>query len=219
MASHNEISERNWELLLEAINNKRVVPIIGDDFFYIIEDEKEISVKEFLIKKLALRFNVTDSFIDFSSIADAIELENFMNHKIRFINSQTDIYYEINQILQSEKIHVRESLHQLIELNKFPLILTTSFIPGLETLLSQKGHDCVSLSYERAADSDLTPAVLCGNKTIIYYLFGRCGIAEVISLSYLSDRTSSRLSNQTFAPRFLSISANLLLHQTKRNLY
>lgn len=175
MASHNEISERNWELLLEAINNKRVVPIIGDDFFYIIENEKEVSVREFLIKKLALRFNVTDSFIDFSSIADAIELENFMNHKIRFINSQTDIYYEINQILQSEKIHVRESLHQLIELNKFPLILTTSFIPGLETLLSQKGHDCVSLSYERTADSDLTPAVMCGNKTIIYYLFGRCG--------------------------------------------
>ena len=74
MASHNEISERNWELLLEAINNKRVVPIIGDDFFYIIENEKEVSVREFLIKKLALRFNVTDSFIDFSSIADAIEL-------------------------------------------------------------------------------------------------------------------------------------------------
>lgn len=175
MVSHNEISERNWELLFEAINNKRVVPIIGDAFFYVIENDCEISVREFLIKKLALKFNVTDSFVDFSSIADAIELENFMNHKIRFINSQTDIYYEINQILQTEKIYVRESLHKLIELNKFPLILTTSFIPGLETLLSQKGHECVSMSYERTADSDLTRAVMCGDKTIIYYLFGRCG--------------------------------------------
>ena len=33
----NILSERNWELLLEAIDNRRVVPIIGDEFFYIIE--------------------------------------------------------------------------------------------------------------------------------------------------------------------------------------
>ena len=97
MASHNEISDRNWELLLEAINNNRVVPIIGDEFFYVLEDSKEINVTDYLVRKLSLRFNVNDSFIDFSSIADAIELENFINHKIRFINSQTVPMFE-NQI-------------------------------------------------------------------------------------------------------------------------
>ncbi len=174
MAGHNEINERNWELLLEAINNKRVVPIIGDDFFYVVDNNQEVSARDFLIHKLATKFNVNDSIIDFSSIADAIELENFMNHKIRFINSQTDIYYEISQILQSVKIYVREPLRQLVQLNKFPLILTTSFIPGLETLLSQEGREYISVSYDKSVDSDLVPSLMSGEKVIIYHLFGSC---------------------------------------------
>lgn len=172
MAFYNEISERNWELLLEAIDNRRVVPIIGDEFFYVIENEKEVCVKDFLIRKLASKFNVVDSFVDFSSIVDAIELENFMNHKIRFINSQTDIYYEINQILQSEKIYIHDSLSQLLHLKKFPLILTTSFIPGMEQLIVENGCECLPISYDRSAGSDITSTAI--NKTIIYYLFGKC---------------------------------------------
>lgn len=174
MPVYNEISERNWELLLEAIDNQRVVPIIGDEFFYILEDGQEISVRDYLISKLSSKFTVKDSYVDYSSISDAIELENYINHKIRFINSQTDIYYEINQILQSVQVCVRERLYTLLEINKFPIILTTSFIPGLEKILSQNGHECVSLAYEKSADSDLSPTTLYSNKTIIYYLFGRC---------------------------------------------
>ena len=216
MASHNEISDRNWELLLEAINNNRVVPIIGDEFFYVLEDGKEINVTDFLVRKLSSRFNVNDSFIDFSSIADAIELENFINHKIRFINSQTDIYYEISQILQSERIYVRESLCRLIEINKFPLILTTSFIPGIEQLLSQKGGECMALSYERSADSDIPPIGLSGGKTVIYYLFGRCSrikksymvteedLLEYIHLWHETDARPPRLAKY-LANKFLMV--------------
>lgn len=216
MASHNEISERNWELLLEAINNNRVVPIIGDEFFYVIENDREVSVRDFLVRKLSSKFNVNDAVVDFSSIADAIELENFMNHKIRFINSQTDIYYEIGQVLQSERIYVRESLCKLIEINKFPLILTTSFIPGLEELLSQKGCECMAISYERAADSDIPPVGVSGDKTIIYYMFGRCSrikksymvteedLLEYIHLWHETDARPPRLAKY-LANKFLLV--------------
>ena len=170
----NNISERNWELLLEAIDGKRVIPIIGDDFFYLVEDGEEITVTDYLVSRLSQKFNVKDSSPDFSAIADAIELENFMNKKIRFVNMQTDIYYEINQLLQSKTILVKESLHKLLSLNKFPLILTTSFIPGLELLLSQNGCECLSLSYDKSADSDLNVSVNNASGVLIYYLFGRC---------------------------------------------
>lgn len=170
----NNISERNWELLLEAIDGKRVIPIIGDDFFYLVEDGEEIDVKDYLICNLSQKFNVKEPSTDFSTIADAIELENFMNKKIRFVNIQTDIYYEINQLLQSKTIFVKESLHKLLSLNKFPLILTTSFIPGLEQLFSQSGCECVSLSYDKTADSDLNASVKSTSGVLIYYLFGKC---------------------------------------------
>ncbi len=174
MVDCSNLSERNWELLLEAIDNKRVVPIIGDEFFYIIENGEKISVNDFLIEKLSEKFRVKSEHVDFTSISDAIELENFMNYKIRFINAQTDIYYEIHQLLQTQKIHVHESLKQLLKLNRFPLILTTSFIPRLDTLLEQGECRYVSLSYNRSADSDIKPTMIHGENPIIYHLFGNC---------------------------------------------
>ena len=39
----NKLNEDIWELLLKAIDGRRVVPIIGDEFFYVIENGKEIS--------------------------------------------------------------------------------------------------------------------------------------------------------------------------------
>ena len=174
MTDCNKLGERNWELLLEAIDNKRVVPIIGDEFFYIIDNGQEISVNDFLIKKLNEKFRVKSDHVDFSSISDAIELENFMNYKIRYINAQTDIYYEIHQLLQTQEIHVHDSLKQLLRLNRFPLILTTSFIPRLDTLLEQEGCRYVSLSYDRTSDSDIKPTMIHGEKPVIYHLFGNC---------------------------------------------
>lgn len=174
MTECNNLSERNWELLLEAIDNRRVVPIIGDEFFYIMENGQEISVNDFLIKKLNEKFRVDSDHIDFSSISDAIELENFINYKIRYINAQTDIYYEINNLLATQKVHVRDSLKQLLKLNRFPLILTTSFIPKLDSLLSHEGCGYISISYEKSANSDIKPTMIHGEKPIIYHLFGSC---------------------------------------------
>lgn len=174
MMDSNDLGERNWDLLMDAINSKRVVPIIGDDFFYILEDGKEISINDYLIAKLSEKFRVEGVSVDFSSISDAIELENFMNYKIRYVNTRTDIYYEIHQILQTQQICVKESLKHLLRVNRFPLILTTTFIPKLDSLLSEQGREYVSVSYEKSASSDIKPTMVHGDKTIIYHLFGSC---------------------------------------------
>lgn len=217
MENCSKISDRNWELLLEAIDGKRVIPIIGDDFFYLIDENGvEVSVRDYLIQQLAIKFNVKGSCSDFSSIADAIDVENLTNWKIRYINTQTDIYYEIHQLLQSKTILVRDSLHKLLSLNKFPLILTTSFIPGLEDILSENGCDCISISYDKSADSDLSPQFNTNAKTTLYYLFGRCSkirksymvteedLLEYMHLWHEQDARPPKLSRY-LANRFLMV--------------
>lgn len=217
MEKSSNISDRNWELLLEAIDNKRVIPIIGDDFFYLSDENgKEVSVRDYLIRHLAEKFNVEDSSPDFSSIADAIELENFLNRKIRFVNTQTDIYYEIYQLLHSKTIFVKESLHQLLSLKKFPLVLTTSFIPGLENILQKHGCECLSMSYDKSADSDLKLPSEITDGTVLYYLFGRCSkirksymvteedLLEYIHLWHEQDARPPKLTKY-IANRFLMV--------------
>ena len=174
MGNCNNLDERNWDLLLEAVDRKRVVPIIGDEFFYILEDGKETGIQEYLIRELGKKFGVDSPDADFSTISEHIMLENFRNYYIHHSNSQTDIYYEISRLLRNQDIHIHDSLKKLISIKKFPLILTTSFVPNLETLLAQEGIRCESIAYERSASSDIEPSMLTDGKTIIYHMFGVC---------------------------------------------
>lgn len=176
MSGCNKLEERNWELLIDAVDKERVVPIIGDEFFYIIEDGKEVSIHDFIIGKLVQKFNnVNESYLDYSTINDVIELENYINLKVRFNNIQTDIYYEIHEILRAPQILVRESLKQLLKLNKFPLILTTTFIPRLNEILTQEGYTYRIIEYTKSTEPDISPTMICGHTPTIYHMFGKCG--------------------------------------------
>ena len=54
------INDRNWNILLDAIDRERVVPIIGDEFFYIKDEESgtDMRIDAFLIKELSRKFNI-----------------------------------------------------------------------------------------------------------------------------------------------------------------
>ena len=167
------INDRNWNLLLEAIHQQRVVPIVGDEFFYVIDDGHEVAVKDYLLKKLSEKFGVHEPDADLMSISDAIDLRNFMNSRSRFVGSHTDLYFEINSVLTQAEVRCRESIIGLLSLNHFPLILTTSYIPALEEALREKQEALHVKFYNKTAATDISTH-LSVNEPTLYYLFGRC---------------------------------------------
>lgn len=47
-------NEKIWEILLDAIEQKRVVPIIGDEFFYVNVNGNSVSYKQHLLDTLVV---------------------------------------------------------------------------------------------------------------------------------------------------------------------
>ena len=113
-----DINERNWGILLDAIDKKRVVPIIGDEFYYIKDETtgQEISVNNYLIRELSKKFGVTEENVDFATIADTIEVENFKNR--RNAGVITDLYFEIDAILRTTRIRCRNSIQDFLSIGK-----------------------------------------------------------------------------------------------------
>ena len=168
------INARNWDLLLDAIEKERVVPIIGNEFLY-VEDkstQSNMRVDDYLLAKLAERFDIQNTDVDFTLISDTIDDENLKNRRTRFIGNQTDIYFEIDNILRNSRIKCQSEIIDFLSINKFPLILSTSYISGLEPKLQALYGDIDVRVYERSARSDIGNA-LSTTKPTLFYLFGR----------------------------------------------
>ena len=168
-----EINERNWNLLLEAINNGSVVPILGNEIFQIESNGKKELLEEFIIQELAKKFDVPyETGMGYSSINDKIEDLNFQNLRFRRTGDITDIYFEINSIFRNIKFSELLLLKKILSIGKFPLILTTSFNPIIEDILLETSENTKVYSYNRSMKSDI-PNNISAESPALYYLFGR----------------------------------------------
>ena len=175
-----EINERNWNLLLEAINNSSVVPILGNEIFHINSNGKNVLYEEYIIQELAKKFDVpyeadignSSISIGYSSINDKIEDLNFQSLRFRKTGDITDIYYEINSIFRNIQFSELSLLKKILSIDKFPLILTTSYNPVIEDILFENSENSKVYSYNRSMKSDIPNNISVESPTL-YYLFGR----------------------------------------------
>ena len=168
-----EINERNWNLLLEAINNGSVVPILGNELFQIETNGKKELLEEFIIRELAQKYEVPyEAGMGYASINDKIEDLNFQSLRFRRTGDITDIYYEINSIFRNTQFSELVLLKKVLSIGKFPLILTTSFNPIIEDMLLETNENTKVYSYNRSMKSDI-PHNISAESPTLYYLFGR----------------------------------------------
>lgn len=174
-------NDKIWEVLLNAIDKKRIVPIIGDEFFYAKVNGELVNYKQYILNTLVSKFNTLISIFnppkeltpDFNLIADLIKTNNHMQAVMGTSNT-TDIYYEIGDIVRNTPIVCDQCLIDFLESFHFPLILSTTYIPGLESIFDMNNFSIKAY--------DKTPRIDIGSlnpkNPILYYLFGRYSKAK-----------------------------------------
>lgn len=171
------MKDRNWNLLLDAIKERKVVLIVGDNLFHMVGSQ-EINVKDYLLNSLNDKF--AQSQIRAENLTELNEYIIDYNYQNRRKGDVTNIYYEINQILKSSDVTCRPSLKQLIKSGYFPLILSTSIIPDIGDIL---GIDSSSVYYYRKSEySDINVEMLDPSSPTLYHLFGK---ANTLAKSYM----------------------------------
>lgn len=169
-----KINVRNWELLMNAVDEKRVVPILGDRLIQVASDDGKCrNVRDYVLQKLSERFESDAVCTDFAQVEDLIRE---YNRKLRNAGDMTDIYYEIYDILSRATVVVPDFVKQLFQLCKFPLVLTTSYARGIDKVLGIS-PDKIRI-YNKKISSDIKLSELDGSGTLLYYLFGRLSMTK-----------------------------------------
>lgn len=155
----NKINERNWELLLDAINEGKVVPIIGENLISVSTEEGKQPIREYVLKKLSEQFYEGNEVLDFSTI------EIIIKNKYG-----GDIYYEIYKLLKKVSISLPDSFVSLFRICHFPLVLTTSYVQGLDQILDIPSTNVKV--YNKSSSVDISPDILSKSSSL-YHLFGK----------------------------------------------
>lgn len=171
--------DKIWHQLSDAIQQDKVVPIIGDEFFFAEVGGKRIPCMDFLLNKLLEKFPIPqrlkeDSHLqeitpDFNIIASNIQISNIIASQYGAFHNPTNIYYEIEDIIKSNPVICDDLLLEFLNRTNFRVVLTTSFLPGLETALKCKMPDVMVKTYDRSPRMDLDPNAA----HTLYYLFGK----------------------------------------------
>ena len=176
------MNTRNWTLLLDAIAQKRVVIVLGADLFTVVDDSgARMNVTEYvkqkLLQKFPPRFADPGEEVDFSTIEEQIELWNFMN---RGNSENTNIYYEIFHLLRGKKIECRESIRRLLAQDRFPLVISTTYLQQLPEILGIPDERV--FCYKKSATNEINNASFSSREPSLFYMFGR---ANSLSKSYM----------------------------------
>lgn len=179
-------NEKTWQLLIDAINQDKVVPIIGDEFYYADVEGNKIPYMKFLLNRLLERFplpkRLQDSFDakdispDFNMIADSIHVNNITSQMYGTAEGATNIYNEIEEIVKQQPVLCDERIVRLLEQISFPIVLTTSFLPALEKMV----HFNDIKVYDKSPRIDISFSN--DSPSTLYYLFGKC---SKINKSYM----------------------------------
>lgn len=172
--SVDKINLRNWELLMNAVDEKKVVPIIGDNLIQVeVENGKRINIRDFILKALSERFNSMAECKDYSQIEELIREHN---RQLRNAGDVTDIYYEIFDILRTANVVVPVFLKELFQICRFPLILTTSCARDINKDFGVLPNRIKV--YNKNPSSDIMVAELDESSPTLYYLFGRLSMTK-----------------------------------------
>ena len=160
----NKLDERGWKILISAIMNQEVVPIIGKELFKVNGEP----LQTFINKQVC-----RNRFIDYQENMTVDQVIEEINDaegdgKRKFCN-------ELSKIFSKVDVPVPDSIKNLIDINRFPVILTTSYTPILEKYLKEhNSQKWKSYAYDKTSKADI-PSVFFDNN-ILYYIFGEVGI-------------------------------------------
>lgn len=179
MTCHIKLNKTEWNKLLDKIEKEEVILVLGDELSMLNIKGKHILLKDYLLDHLVEALNDQER----NSSEPTIIRENitslsdisYENKKKYWDNLGSDPYSETSVILSDIQAtsFKKEALRKLLSIEKFKIVLTTSFDDISYTVLKDiYGENSVlKLSYERRSNKQDLPQGT--DKRIIYHLFGQ----------------------------------------------
>lgn len=180
--SAREFDEDAWDDLLNYIEERRVIPIIGPDLLRVPTDRGLQPLYEVLAEKLAARLSV-----DTSQLPQPLTLNDVASCYIAQRGRREEAYTRLRSIMRETQFEPPLALKQLARITDFNLYVTTTFDPLLETAVNteryagQPGADIIAYTPNRVADLPGELADL--QRVVVYHLLGKLSASPTYVIS------------------------------------
>ena len=171
-----------WEDLLNFIEEKRVIPIVGPELCVVESDSGPINLYTWLARSLAARLNLAANDLPAEPTLDDVLARHLLNRGRR-----EDLYTRIRSIMREATFAPPRALVQLAEITDFDLYVTTTFDSLLEDALNTvrfgglRTTDVAAYTPSKLVDLPCEREFL--QRPLIYHLMGRLSASPTYVIS------------------------------------
>ena len=174
--------EDAWDDLLNYIEERRVIPIIGPDLLRVQTDRGLRPLYDWLAEKLAARLSV-----DTSVLPQPPTLNDVVCAYLGQRGRREEAYTRLRSIMREVEFEPPLALRQLAQITDFDLFVTTTFDPLLERAVNleryggQPSAEVIAYAPNRVADLPAERSQL--QRAVVYHLLGRLSASPTYVVS------------------------------------
>jgi hypothetical protein len=174
--------EDAWDDLLNYIDERRVIPIIGPDLLRVQTDRGLRPLYEWLAEKLATRLQVSTA-----NLPQPLALNDVVCSYLGQRGRREEAYTRIRSIMREVEFEPPAALRQLAQITDFDLFVTTTFDSLLERALNLERYDgrpateVIAYAPNRVADLPVERGQL--QRAVVYHMLGRLSASPTYVVS------------------------------------
>lgn len=182
LAEPQRFDEDAWDDLLNYIEERRVIPIIGPDLLRVQTDGGPRLLYEWLAEKLAARLSV-----DTGGLPLPLTLNDVVCLYLGQRGRREEAYTRLRSIMREVEFEPPPALRQLTQITDFDLFVTTTFDPLLERAVNleryggQPTAEVIAYAPNRVADLPVERGQL--QRTVVYHMLGRLSASPTYVVS------------------------------------
>lgn len=171
-----------WDDLLNYIEERRVIPIIGPELLRVETDSGPRLLYDWLAEKLAARLSV-----DTDGLPQPLTLNDVVCCYLGERGRREEVYTRLRSIMREVQFAPPPALRQLARISDFDLFVTTTFDPLLEQAIhaerfgGQPGADVLAYAPNRIADLPVERSQL--QRPVVYHLLGKLSASPTYVVS------------------------------------
>jgi hypothetical protein len=171
-----------WDDLLNYIEERRVIPIVGPDLLRVDTDRGPRLLYDWLAEKLAAKLAV-----DATLLPQPLTLNDVVCSYLGQRGRREEAYTRLRSIMREVQFAVPQTLRQLAAISDFDLFITTTFDPLLEQAVNaerfggQPGVDVLAYAPNRVVDLPTERSQLA--RPVVYHLLGKLSASPTYVIS------------------------------------
>jgi len=176
------LAEDVWDDLLNYIEEKRVIPIVGPELLRVDTESGPRLLMELLAERLAARLNV-----DPAPLLQPLNLNDVVCSYLANHGRREEAYTRLRSIMRESAFAPSPALRQLAEITDFNLYVTMTFDPLLELAVNQvrfggaANTEVLAYAPNRVADLPVEREDL--QRPVVYHLLGRLSASPTYVIS------------------------------------